>query len=48
MKGVFLIESFKKLLEKEIVNKVDFENNEIIIILANGSKAKISFKKEGL
>ena len=42
MNDTFVIEMLKACFKMEISNKVVFGNNEIIIYLADGTKAKIT------
>ena len=39
-----LLDFIKTALETEVVNNFNFNNNELVVYLSNGTKAKIKIK----
>lgn len=44
MEDTFVIESLVSAFESEIANKFEFVNNEIIVVLKDGTKARVKTK----
>lgn len=44
MKDTFIVDTLKSYFSMEIANKVIYGNNEIIVELADGTKARITAK----